>query len=151
MWCTGLVAPRHVASSQTRAQTHVSCLGRRILNHCAREVPRLRILKVWKNLLQGSNITTGYSGSPQMVHPISLEMSFFVFLAGGGRRGYLEADPSAEGGGWRGNQSVHFQLFQCSASLSHSIVISVSEFLALLELCWADCLHPYPQPSLCVF
>ena len=31
----GLVAPRHVGSSQARAQTRVSCIGRRILNHCA--------------------------------------------------------------------------------------------------------------------
>ena len=31
----GLVAPWHVGSSQTRAQTRVPCIGRRILNHCA--------------------------------------------------------------------------------------------------------------------
>ena len=30
----GLVAPRHVGSSQTRARTRVSCIGRQILNHC---------------------------------------------------------------------------------------------------------------------
>ena len=42
MWRTGLVAPQHVASSQTRAQTRVPCIGRRILNHCAtREAPEL--------------------------------------------------------------------------------------------------------------
>ena len=36
----GLVAPRHVGSSQTRAQTRVPCIGRQILNHCAtREAP----------------------------------------------------------------------------------------------------------------
>ena len=35
MWLTGLVAPRHVGSSQTRAQTRVPCIGRQILNHCA--------------------------------------------------------------------------------------------------------------------
>ena len=36
----GLVAPRHVGSSQTRARTRVPCIGRRILNHCAtREAP----------------------------------------------------------------------------------------------------------------
>ena len=35
MWLTGPVAPRHVGSSQTRAQTRVPCIGRRILNHCA--------------------------------------------------------------------------------------------------------------------
>ena len=35
MWRTGLVAPRHVGSSQTRARTRVPCIGRRILNNCA--------------------------------------------------------------------------------------------------------------------
>ena len=35
MWHTGLVAPRHVGSSRTRAQTRVPCAGRRIPNHCA--------------------------------------------------------------------------------------------------------------------
>ena len=40
LWRTGLVAPRHVGSSQTRARTHVPCIGRWILNHCAtREAP----------------------------------------------------------------------------------------------------------------
>ena len=40
LWRTGLVALRHVGSSRTRAQTHVPCIGRWILNHCAtREVP----------------------------------------------------------------------------------------------------------------
>ena len=40
MWRTGLVAPRHVGSSRTRARTRVPCIGRWILNHCAtREVP----------------------------------------------------------------------------------------------------------------
>ena len=32
---TGLIAPWHVGSSRTRARTHVPCIGRRILNHCA--------------------------------------------------------------------------------------------------------------------
>ena len=36
----GLVAPRHVGSSQTRAQTCVRCISRWILNHCStREAP----------------------------------------------------------------------------------------------------------------
>ena len=36
----GLVAPQHMGSSRTRAQTRVPCIGRQILNHCAtREVP----------------------------------------------------------------------------------------------------------------
>ena len=40
LWRTGLVAPRHVESSWSRDWTHVPCIGRWILNHCAtREVP----------------------------------------------------------------------------------------------------------------
>ena len=35
MWHTGLVAPQHGGSSKTRDLTHVPCIGRRILNHCA--------------------------------------------------------------------------------------------------------------------
>ena len=35
LWLTGLAAPRHVGSSQTRARTHVPCISRQILNHCA--------------------------------------------------------------------------------------------------------------------
>ena len=35
LWHTGLVAPWHVGSFRTRAQTHVPCIGRQILNHCA--------------------------------------------------------------------------------------------------------------------
>ena len=39
LWHKGLVAPRHVGSSRTRARTHVPCIGRQILNHCTtREV-----------------------------------------------------------------------------------------------------------------
>ena len=41
----GLVAPQHVESSQTRDQTHVSCIGRQILIHGAtREVPCIFLL-----------------------------------------------------------------------------------------------------------
>ena len=35
LWLTGLVAPWHVGSSQTRTRTRVSCIGRQTLNHCA--------------------------------------------------------------------------------------------------------------------
>ena len=31
MWCTGLVPPRYVGSSRTRARTRVPCIGRRFL------------------------------------------------------------------------------------------------------------------------
>ena len=68
LWCTGLVALWHVGSSRTRAQTRVSCIGRRILSHCAtREAPPpllsrcmkrkelqskdLRIRELWGRLL----------------------------------------------------------------------------------------------------
>ena len=50
LWSTGLVAPRHVGSSQTRARTCVPCVGRRILNHCAtREVQNFYMFmnKIW--------------------------------------------------------------------------------------------------------
>ena len=35
LWLMGPVAPWHLGSSQTRARTHVPCIGRQILNHCA--------------------------------------------------------------------------------------------------------------------
>ncbi|XP_049565121.1 uncharacterized protein LOC125964236 [Orcinus orca] len=34
-WLTGPATPRHVGSSRTEARTHVRCIGRPILNHCA--------------------------------------------------------------------------------------------------------------------
>ena len=45
MWLTRLVAPRHVGSSQTRARTHVPCIGRQILNHCATREAQDPLLK----------------------------------------------------------------------------------------------------------
>ena len=42
LWLTGLAAPQHAGSSQTRARTRVPCISRQILNHCApREAPML--------------------------------------------------------------------------------------------------------------
>ena len=38
-WCTGLAALQHVASSWTRCQICVSCIGKWIHNHFIREVP----------------------------------------------------------------------------------------------------------------
>ena len=41
LWCTGLVAPRHVGSSWVRARTRVPCIGWQIFNHrTTKEVPR---------------------------------------------------------------------------------------------------------------
>ena len=46
LWRMGLVALRHVGSSRTRARTHVPCIDRRILNHCAtREAPGLFLVQ----------------------------------------------------------------------------------------------------------
>ena len=46
LWLTGLVALRHVGSSQTRAQTRVPCIGRQILNHCATREAQPRKFKI---------------------------------------------------------------------------------------------------------
>ena len=45
MWCTGLVAPRHVGSSRTRARTRVPCIGRWILNKYATREALIDIYK----------------------------------------------------------------------------------------------------------
>ena len=57
MWLTGLVAPWHVGSSQTRARTRVPCIGRQILNHCATrealavfDVRGLTLIELWDGL-----------------------------------------------------------------------------------------------------
>ena len=50
LWCTGLVAPRYVGSSQNRARTRVPCIGRWILNHCAtREARNWNFLDLQKS------------------------------------------------------------------------------------------------------
>ena len=50
---TGPAAPRHVGSSQTRAWTHVPCIGRQTLNHCAtREAPMYIISNLYNYLSQ---------------------------------------------------------------------------------------------------
>ena len=47
LWLMGLVALRHVGSSQTRAQTRVPCIGRQILNHCAtRDAKKYNFFKI---------------------------------------------------------------------------------------------------------
>ena len=46
LWHTGLVAPQHVGSSQTRDRTHVPCIDRQILNCCTtREVLQIFFLE----------------------------------------------------------------------------------------------------------
>ena len=53
MWRTGLVAPRHVGSSQTRARTRVPCIGRRILNHCATREALTCVFKLYSQYCWG--------------------------------------------------------------------------------------------------
>ena len=58
LWLMGLVALRHVGSSQTRARTRVPCISRQILNHCATretlntililEISHTRVEKGWR-------------------------------------------------------------------------------------------------------
>ena len=81
MWLTGLVAPRHVGSSQTRARTRVPCIGRQILNHCAtREasqifsysIPGYLNSYVWKLLMQTLALSSPLSSSqPLLSSPFS--------------------------------------------------------------------------------
>ena len=56
LWHTGSVAPQHVGSSQTRAQTSVPCIGRQIPNHCTtREAPPCPFLNWAVFLLSSCN------------------------------------------------------------------------------------------------
>ena len=50
LWLTGPVAPRHVGSSQTRARTRVTCIGRQTLNNCATREALLLFFFFDKNL-----------------------------------------------------------------------------------------------------
>ena len=50
-WCTGFVTQWQVESSQTRDQTHISCIGRWILNHwTTRKVPPTNFDKFYFHL-----------------------------------------------------------------------------------------------------
>ena len=62
LWLTGLAAPRHVGSSQTRARTRVPCIGRQILNHCTtREAPYVNFFKRTVMALQKSPLCSSQS------------------------------------------------------------------------------------------
>ena len=87
--CMGLVALRHVGSSQARARTHVPCIGRRILNHCAtREAPFFllgkRFIKFYSalqlskilHMVSYNPIITLFSPTP--ILPLPLPLSLLV-------------------------------------------------------------------------
>ena len=48
LWLTGPAALRHVGSSQTRARTRVSCIGRQILNHSTTREALERVFKTYR-------------------------------------------------------------------------------------------------------
>ena len=83
LWHTGLVAPRHVGSSQTRARTCVPCIGRQILNHCAtRETPeslafKMQIIHLCEPLLL---IRCTYKGFIHLIQVLFFVMAFSFFL-----------------------------------------------------------------------
>ena len=95
LWLMGLVAPRHVESSQTRNWTHVPCIGRQILIHCAtREVLpinfyvhikiKLRVLnwtakKKKNSILPVSKLfNTTFPIPPQIIRNYYLKLSLMV-------------------------------------------------------------------------
>ena len=51
LWLTGIVAPWHVGSSQTRARTRGPCIGRQILNCCTTREARKYLLLVFSTRL----------------------------------------------------------------------------------------------------
>ena len=70
MWLTGLAAPWHVGSSQTRARTCVPCIGRQTLNHCAtREaLPLYFVVKYTQHKIYQSNLLK-YTIQWHLAHP----------------------------------------------------------------------------------
>ena len=82
LWLTGLVAPRHVGSSQTRARTHVPCIGRQILNHCATREALKNILKLEENLTREKERTKlsiiNKNFIAQSYQPISVNVISFL-------------------------------------------------------------------------
>ena len=78
----GLAASLHVGSSWTRARTHVPCIGRWILNHCAtREVPYV-LFKIFLGI-QFNQLLTGGRGSAEFWQAhMHLHQSPLLFSSG---------------------------------------------------------------------
>ena len=78
LWRTGLVAPWHMGSSQTRDRTRVPCVGRWILNHCAtREVPLYCLVSTMSHLTVRKRISP-YSGWSQIHFHDAISLIFFL-------------------------------------------------------------------------
>ena len=70
-----LVALRHVGSSQTKDQTHVFCIGKQILIHCAtRELHPWIYLHIWLFIYLGE-VTEVSGGLPTKTSPCALGTS----------------------------------------------------------------------------
>ena len=92
MWLTGLVAPRHVGSSQTRARTRVPCIGRQILNHCAtREAPNILftyhiesitfdLTMYFKRVIDNLNVSPVFNDQDAVKNKNTRSHVFFFFL-----------------------------------------------------------------------
>ena len=80
----GLVAPRHVGSSQTRARTRVPCIGRQILNHCAtREAPQPSFLRQHQHFQgsEGQSHQLGCNTERYWISQITLTLAGLVLEA----------------------------------------------------------------------
>ena len=91
LWLAGRLALRHVGFSQTRARTHVPCIGRQILNHCAtREAPGsdflmnmefpLGVMKIFCNHSGDGSQYCEYTKCHWKWHFKMLKMVNFMFL-----------------------------------------------------------------------
>ena len=87
LWLTGLVAPRHVGSSQTRARTHVPCTGRQIPNHCTtREAPVFNFIMVMNFQMlksisyQQSSIFKHYKQEKRLVMILNKSFTVYSFV-----------------------------------------------------------------------
>ena len=87
----GLVAPRHVRSSPTRARIRVPCIGRQILNHCAtREVPQeLLIISMNITLTSKKRCKTSFAVSDVYSCGMKYEIENFIFTDGDAALGDL--------------------------------------------------------------
>ena len=77
----GLVALGHVGSSQTRDQTHVYCIGRRIPNHWTTRVQGSLVDVFLMSLWEEVSSMSCYSG---ILIPMSSVVFFVWFLKVGG-------------------------------------------------------------------
>ena len=77
MWLTGPVAPRHVGSSQTRAQTRVPCTGRQTLNHCTTREARILFIL---NRRMGVQVVHIQYGLPVQTLLIFFFSNLFIYL-----------------------------------------------------------------------